>query len=326
MSLNTSINILVTGGCGFIGSNFINYAIQNRIDWNIFNIDAMYYCASHSHIHPDVQKSERYTFIEGNICNSSLVVSILTQYNITHVLHFAAQSHVQNSFADASVFITDNILGTQVLLESCRSYGYIKKFIHVSTDEVYGESISNKKTETCILCPTNPYAASKAGAEFMAQAYLHSYGLPVIITRGNNVYGPNQHLEKLIPCFINKILNNEKMPVQGEGLAKRAFMFVSDTVSAFEIILDNGVIGEIYNIGCDDGYEYTVKQVAKILLSIIRGEQDDVDSHIEYIIDRPYNDMRYYISNNKLKELGWRQKVDFISGVTKLINHYNKKL
>ena len=178
-----------------------------------------------------------------------------------------------------------------------------------------------KKNEHSILCPTNPYAATKAAAELIAASYRHSFNMPIIITRGNNVYGPNQHVEKLIPCFINKILNNEKMPIQGEGLAKRAFMFVSDTVSAFELILDNGVIGEIYNIGCDDGYEYTVKEVATTLLSIIR-EDVDVDSYIEYIIDRPYNDMRYYISNNKLKELGWIQKVDFISGITKLINHF----
>ena len=212
-----STRILVTGGCGFIGSNFINYAIKNRPDWLIVNLDAMYYCASQKHIEKEVKNSERYFFIEGNICDFKLVKNILTTKNITHVLHFAAQSHVQNSFKDASVFIRDNISGTQTLLECVREYNKIVKFIHVSTDEVYGEALENKRTEQSILCPTNPYAASKAGAELMAQSYCHSYKIPLIITRGNNVYGPNQHIEKLIPCFIEKTKNREKLIIQGDG-------------------------------------------------------------------------------------------------------------
>lgn len=316
-----SIRMLVTGGCGFIGSNFINYAIKNRPDWFIINLDAMYYCASETHIDSDVQKSGRYLFIEGNICDSELVKHILKSRNITHVLHFAAQSHVQNSFKDASEFVKDNVLGTQILLECAREYGKLEKFIHVSTDEVYGEALENKKTEQSVLCPTNPYAASKAGAELMAQAYCHSYKLPIVITRGNNVYGPNQHVEKLIPCFIQKAKNGAKLTVQGDGSARRAFMYVLDTVRAFECIMDKGNIGEIYNIGCDEGTEYTVLEVAKKILDIVKeGTDYKLEDHLEFIEDRPFNDRRYYISNDKLKALGWTQEVSFLDGLCFLLN------
>ena len=311
--------ILVTGGCGFIGSNFVNYAIKNRPDWFIVNLDAMYYCASLDHIDEDVKKSDRYVFIEGNIRNSKLVSDILKRNSITHIIHFAAQSHVQNSFKDVSVFIRDNVEGTQILLECARHYGKLVKFVHVSTDEVYGEALHAKKTEQSILCPTNPYAASKAGAELLAQAYCHSYNLPVVITRGNNVYGPNQHIEKLIPCFINKIKNGKKMPIQGDGSSIRSFMHVDDAVSEFECILDNGEIGEIYNIGCDEGVEFNVLEVALIILKHIKGESTNVEGHIEFIEDRPYNDKRYYISNRKLKNLGWKQIVTFENGIKKII-------
>jgi dTDP-glucose 4,6-dehydratase len=315
--------ILVTGGCGFIGSNFVNYMIKNRLDFNIVNLDAMYYCASHNHIDEHVKTSFRYTFIEGNICDSKLVSSILKKHSITHVLHFAAQSHVQNSFKDASCFVQDNICGTQILLECVRGYNKIIKFIHVSTDEVYGESFDTKMTEQSILCPTNPYAASKAGAELMAHAYLRSYKLPIIITRGNNVYGKNQHIEKLIPCFIQKSKNGEKLTIQGDGSSCRAFMYVSDTVRAFECMLDRGLVGEIYNIGCDEGTEYSVLDVARKILDIVKeGKEYKLEDELEFIEDRPYNDRRYYISNNKLKALGWNQEVNFNEGLHKIIKHY----
>jgi dTDP-glucose 4,6-dehydratase len=316
-----SVRMLVTGGCGFIGSNFINYIIKKRPDWFIVNLDAMYYCANKTHIDEDVKMSGRYILIEGNICDSDLVKSILIDKKITHVLHFAAQSHVQNSFKDASEFVKDNVLGTQTLLECVRAYGKIEKFVHVSTDEVYGEALENKKTEQSVLCPTNPYAASKAGAELMAQAYCHSYKLPIVITRGNNVYGPNQHVEKLIPCFIQKAKNGEKLTVQGDGSARRAFMYVLDTVRAFECIVDKGNIGEIYNIGCDEGTEYTVLEVARKILDIVKkGTDYKLEDHLEFIEDRPFNDRRYYISNDKLKALGWAQEVSFLDGLCFLLN------
>ena len=317
------INLLVTGGCGFIGSNFINYIFQKN-KYNIVNLDAMYYCASEDNVNKDIQNSKDYTFVKGNLCSEDLVNHILKVHNIDQVIHFAAQSHVQNSFDNSLQFTHDNILGTHMLLECCRKYGKIQKFIHVSTDEVYGESMNDineqHKTEYSILCPTNPYAATKAGAELISQSYNHSYNMPIIITRGNNVYGPNQYPEKLIPKFIQLLQNDNPVTIQGDGLAVRSFLHVIDTVHAFEIILEKGTIGEIYNIGCDKDMEYTVMDVAKLLISKMK-KNDAYEKWISYIFDRPFNDQRYYISNNKLKDLGWDITIKFEDGINDLLSH-----
>jgi len=319
--MSERINLLVTGGCGFIASNFINH-ISRTEKYNIINIDAMYYCANEENVNNNIRNSDYYTFVKGNICSDDLINHILTMHKIDMVIHFAAQSHVQNSFEDSLQFTKDNILGTHVLLESCRKYGKIQKFIHVSTDEVYGESMNNinetHKTEHSILCPTNPYAATKASAELIAQSYNHSYNMPIVITRGNNVYGPNQYPEKLIPRFIQQLQNNQKVTIQGDGSAVRAFLHTEDTVRAFETILNDGVVGEIYNIGCDDNMEYSVLDVAKILIKKIKNT-DNYDEWITYIDDRPFNDQRYYISNEKVKNLGWSIKVSFEDGIDRLL-------
>ena len=319
--MDQRINLLVTGGCGFIASNFINH-ISRTQKYNIINIDAMYYCANEENVNKDIRNSDYYTFVKGNICSEDLINHILTTHKIDMVIHFAAQSHVQNSFEDSLQFTKDNILGTHVLLESCRKYGKIQKFIHVSTDEVYGESMNNinetHKTEHSILCPTNPYAATKASAELIAQSYNHSYNMPIVITRGNNVYGPNQYPEKLIPRFIQQLQNNQKVTIQGDGSAVRAFLHTEDTVRAFETILNDGVVGEIYNIGCDDNMEYSVLDVAKMLIKKIKNT-DNYDEWITYIEDRPFNDQRYYISNEKVKNLGWSIKVSFEDGIDRLL-------
>ena len=317
-----TINLLVTGGCGFIGSNFINYYFPKNKISKLINLDAMYYCANENNVNNSIRNCNKYTLVKGNLCDSDLINHILRVYNITHVIHFAAQSHVQNSFDDSLTFTKDNILGTHILLESCRKYGKIDRFIHVSTDEVYGESMNSvdeyHKTEHSILCPTNPYAATKAGAELIAQSYNHSYKMPIIITRGNNVYGPNQYPEKLIPRFIKLLKEGKKVTIQGKGSSVRAFLHAYDTASAFESILERGEIGEIYNIGCDEGMEYSVMDVAKILIKMIK-KTDNYDEWIEYIEDRPFNDQRYYISNQKLKNLGWTIKKEFISGLKEII-------
>jgi len=319
--MSERINLLVTGGCGFIASNFINH-ISRTQKYNIINIDAMYYCANEENVNNNIRNSDYYTFVKGNICSEDLINHILTTHKIDMVIHFAAQSHVQNSFEDSLQFTKDNILGTHVLLESCRKYGKIQKFIHVSTDEVYGESMNNinetHKTEHSILCPTNPYAATKASAELIAQSYNHSYNMPIVITRGNNVYGPNQYPEKLIPRFIQQLQNNQKVTIQGDGSAVRAFLHTEDTVRAFETILNDGVVGEIYNIGCDDNMEYSVLDVAKMLIKKIKNT-DNYDEWITYIEDRPFNDQRYYISNEKVKNLGWSIKVSFEDGIDRLL-------
>lgn len=321
-------NLLVTGGCGFIGSNYINYIFEKYNDFNIINIDAMYYCASENNIDCNVRNSERYTLIKGNLCSYDLVYHVIVSYKIDYVIHFAAQSHVQNSFEDALQYTKDNVFGTHNLLEVARKYGKVKKFIHVSTDEVYGESMiehhETKKTEESILCPTNPYAATKASAELIAQSYYYSFNMPIIITRGNNVYGPNQYPEKIIPRFIKLLSENNKVTIQGDGSNVRAFIHVYDVVKAFDIILEKGVIGEIYNIGSDDNEEYTVKYVAEMLIKKIK-KTDNHDDYIEYITDRPFNDKRYYISNQKIKNLGWDITENFDEGINKLIETYENK-
>ncbi len=315
------LNLLITGGCGFIGSNFINY-IFDRTDYNIINLDAMYYCASENNVKEEIRNNNRYKLIKGNLCSYDLVRHIINDYKIDYIIHFAAQSHVQNSFEDSLQYTKDNIEGTHTLLEVCRKYKNIKKFIHVSTDEVYGESMieedENKKTENSILCPTNPYAATKAGAELIAQSYYHSFKMPIIITRGNNVYGPNQYPEKLIPRFIELLRDNKKVTIQGDGSNIRAFLHSQDVARAFEIILEKGKVGEIYNIGSDENQEYTVLQVAKLLIEKIKNTKD-YNEWITYIEDRPFNDKRYYISNQKIKDLGWSIDVNFEDGINELL-------
>lgn len=316
--------LLVTGGCGFIGSNFINLTMEKFDNIHIINYDAMYYCADELNVNDLWRKSSRYTFVKGNLCSMDLVRHVLATYHPTHIIHFAAQSHVQNSFSDALQYTQDNIVGTHTLLEATRLYGKIKKFIHVSTDEVYGESMLDAgevhKTEHSVLCPTNPYAATKAGAELMAQSYNHSFGMPIVITRGNNVFGPNQYPEKVIPRFIQQLKAGEKVTIQGDGSCVRAFLHSYDTARAFQRILERGKIGEIYNIGCDEGMEYSIIDVAKMLIEKICGTTD-YDEWITYIKDRPFNDQRYYISNQKLKDLGWDITISFEEGIDKLIKN-----
>ena len=322
------MKLLVTGGCGFIGSNFINYFFKENTEATIINLDAMYYCASETNIDEEVRTSPRYHLIKGNLCSYDLISNILSIYQIDTVIHFAAQSHVQNSFEDALQYTHDNVQGTHTLLEACRKYNKdnnkINRFIHISTDEVYGESMINeneeKKNENSILCPTNPYAATKAAAELIAKSYYHSFKMPIIITRGNNVYGPNQYPEKLIPRFIQQLQENKKVTIQGDGSNVRAFLHVNDVCSALKLVLENGQIGEIYNIGSDDHHEYTVLQIAHILIQKIKNiPVSEYNDWITYIEDRPFNDKRYYISNEKVKQLGWTINVDFDKGIDELV-------
>jgi dTDP-glucose 4,6-dehydratase len=321
-TLKEEINLLVTGGCGFIGSNFINYYFPKQKVDKLVNLDAMYYCADKNNIDESIRKNAKYILVEGNLCDENLIKRTLMQHQITHVIHFAAQSHVQNSFEDSLIFTKDNVLGTHILLECVRKYNKVKKIIHVSTDEVYGESMNTvdetHKTEHSILCPTNPYAATKAGAELIAQSYSHSYRMPIIITRGNNVYGPNQYPEKLIPRFIKLLNENKKVTIQGKGTSVRAFLHAYDTAKAFECILEKGSIGEIYNIGCDEGMEFSVMEIAKILIKTMKNTED-YDAWIEYVEDRPFNDQRYYISNQKLKDLGWNIEIELMTGLKAIV-------
>ena len=319
--------LFITGGAGFIGSNFINQLFphleKSKSQFKIINFDALYYCAAQNNVEEYIRNSDKYTFIHGNLQSYDLLKYIFETNVVTHIIHFAAQSHVQNSFTDALQYTKDNVVGTHNLLEATRLYcPSLKKFIHVSTDEVYGESMLHCneacKTEQSILCPTNPYAASKAAAELIAQSYIHSFNIPIIITRGNNVYGPNQYPEKVVPLFISQLKQGNKVTIQGDGSCVRAFLHAFDTANAFIRILEAGQIGEIYNIGCDEGMEYSILDVAKILIKKIHNTEDYA-KWITYIVDRPFNDKRYYISNQKLKNLDWAINIDFDKGIDMLL-------
>ena len=317
------MNILVTGGCGFIGSNFINYYFDKYNDCNIICLDAMYYCASIENVNKNIRESKRYNYIKGNLNDYKLIVNILYLHNITHIVHFAAQSHVDNSFTNSLMYTEDNVKGTHTLLEAIKNTNLNILLLHFSTDEVYGESLLDTdimKTESTILCPTNPYAASKAAAEMYVMSYIHSFKLKAIITRGNNVYGINQYPEKLISKFIMLLKDSKKCPIHGKGETIRNFINVDDVSTAVDIILNKGVIGEIYNIGSNHTNEMSVMQITKILIEKICNDTM-IDKYIEYVEDRPFNDKRYFICNNKLTDLGWEQKVDFETGINNLISH-----
>ena len=352
-NLSNSLNdcqetvICVTGGAGFIGSHYINYVWNTYKHIRIINVDCLYYCANLSNIDACVRDDDqRYKFRHINLADSTAgneLTMMFKEFSVTHVVHFAAQSHVQNSFGESLQYTQDNVVGTHNLLEASRRYDKLQLFVHVSTDEVYGESMidaakDQHKTEQSILCPTNPYAATKAAAELIAQSYYHSFKLPLIITRGNNVYGPRQYPEKLIPRFIQLLRDDHKLTIQGDGSNLRSFIHVSDVCRAFDVIIKHGSIGEIYNIGSNVENEYSVMDVAKLLINLVKGvdvsNTNNLNTHsnsisdlewIEYVEDRPFNDKRYYISNNKLKQLGWDIQVDFISGLTDLVRNCNSE-
>jgi dTDP-glucose 4,6-dehydratase len=310
------MNILVTGGCGFIGSNFINYMLKTYANINIYNIDCLNYCANESNVIPH----KNYKFIKGNITSKDLILHILQEYNITHLVHFAAQSHVDNSFDNSLQYTTDNVYGTHVLLQASKEYGKLERFIHFSTDEVYGEVDLEHPGchEKSLLNPTNPYAATKAAAEFLVRSYYHSFKLPAIIIRCNNVYGPNQYPEKLIPKFINLLKSGKKLTIHGKGDTRRNFIWAEDVAIATDCVLTKGVINEIYNIGTTN--EYSVLDIATILVSILTTDKK-LENHIEFVEDRPFNDYRYSVNTENLKALGWQEiYTDFIKNIIQLCN------
>lgn len=311
-------NLLVTGGCGFIGSNFINYYKEKYPNIKIINFDKLDYCSDKNNVKYD-------KLIIGNLKNKDLVLHILNEYEIDTVIHFAAQTHVDNSFGNSLEFTIDNILGTHTLLECCRVYNKINRFIHISTDEVYGEVDIDHKgcSEKSLLNPTNPYAATKAGAEFIVRSYYYSFKMPIIITRGNNVYGPRQYPEKLIPKFINQLINNKKCTIHGKGLTRRNFIYVQDVVKAIEIILQNGIINNIYNIGTNN--EYSVFEIAEKLVKYLK-PNDKIDDWIEYVTDRNFNDYRYAIESTELRNLGWKEETTFEQGFKNTIDCIYKNI
>lgn len=297
-------NVMVTGGCGFIASNFLNRMKERYPNLNFVNVDKLDYCSNIENVNTGVA-----TLVKGNVGNKQLMEHLIEVYKFDAIFHFAAQSHVDNSFDNALSFTMDNTHATHVLIEACRRHIPNVEFIHFSTDEVYGESKTDVPfTENeGVLRPTNPYSASKAAAEMIVRSYIESFGMNIKVIRCNNVYGPNQYPEKLIPKFKRLLREDKKCTIHGSKSAtvKRAFMHVEDVVDAVEIVWKKGIPGEVYNIASDD--ELTVMEVSQLIIETIKGTKN-YDDWITYVEDRPFNDQRYFICAKKLKELGWSQK------------------
>lgn len=307
------LRLLVTGGLGFIGSNFIRFMLEKYPDYRITNLDLQTYAGN-----PDNLKgieNSNYKFIRGDICDRNIVEKVIQ--NVDVVVHFAAESHVDRSIDDASAFVRTNVLGTFVLLDSALKHN-IKRFIHISTDEVYGSISKGSFTENDILTPSSPYSSSKAGSDLLARSYFITHKLPVIITRCTNNFGPYQYPEKLIPLFITNLIENKKVPVYGTGKNVRDWIYVEDHCKAVDFVLHKGNVGEIYNIG--GGAEKTNLEITEKILNML--EKDD--SMVEYVKDRPGHDLRYSLDCTKLRRLGWAPEHEFEDALYDTVRWYSE--
>lgn len=308
--------ILVTGGAGFIGSNFIRYMLNKYEDYKIINLDLLTYAGNLENL-KDVEDNPNYEFIKGDIADRELVNNLFEKYKFDYVINFAAESHVDRSIEDPGIFVKTNIMGTQVLLDAAKKYG-IEKYLQVSTDEVYGALGSTGMfTEKIPLAPNSPYSASKASADLLVRAYYKTFGLPVNITRCSNNYGPYQFPEKLIPLMIVNALEDKDLPVYGDGLQVRDWLHVKDHCSAIDTVLHKGKIGEVYNIGGNN--EKKNIEIVKLILEKL----GKPESLIKYVKDRPGHDRRYAIDNTKITtELGWEPSYTFEQGMEETIQWY----
>lgn len=308
------MKLLVTGGAGFIGSNFIRYAVNKN--YSVVNIDKLTYAGNPENL-KDISGHNNYRFVRGDIADSCLVESTFEE-DIDAIVNFAAESHVDRSISDASLFIKTNVEGTRVLLDAALSRGV--RFLQISTDEVYGSlGAQGYFTEDTPLSPNNPYAASKAAADLLVRAYFKTYGLPVNITRCSNNYGPNQHPEKLIPLTITNVLQDIPVPVYGDGHYIRDWLHVEDHCRAIEAVLQRGVAGEVYNIG--GGNERSNIELVKTILSLI--EKDE--RLISFVGNRPGHDRRYAIDYAKInRDLGWSPLIHFDRGIAETVSWYAK--
>ena len=307
------MNLLITGGAGFIGSNFIRYILNKYPDYRIINLDKLTYCGNLENLR-DIENNPNYAFVKGDICDERIVDRVVSR-KPGAIINFAAETHVDRSIIGAQDFIKTDILGTQTLLESAKKYS-IQKYIQISTDEVYGAIKTGSFTEKSPLRPNNPYSASKAGADLMVRAYAKTFGLPVIITRSSNNFGPYQYPEKLIPLFVTNLLEDKKVPIYGDGQQVRDWIYVVDNCQGIDYILHHGQVGEIYNIG--GGNEKTNLEITKIIL----GQLGKDKSYIEYVRDRLGHDWRYSLNSTKLQSLGWRPRYEFEEAMAKTIQWY----
>ncbi len=306
--------ILITGGAGFIGSNFIRYMIEKYPNYKFINLDALTYCGNLENLE-GIEKNPNYNFVKGNITDKKLIDNLVSK--VDYIVNFAAESHVDRSIKDPEIFIKSNILGTQNLLNAAKKHN-IKKFLQVSTDEVYGSlGKTGYFTEETPLQPNSPYSATKASADLMVRAYHNTFDLPVNITRCSNNYGPYQFPEKLIPLMISNALEDEPLPIYGDGKNIRDWLHVYDHCTAINLVLHEGKLGEIYNIGGHN--EKQNIEIVKLILSALNKDY----SLIKFVNDRLGHDKRYAIDSNKIRtELGWKPKYTFETGIVETINWY----
>ncbi|HEY6952804.1 MAG TPA: dTDP-glucose 4,6-dehydratase [Bacteroidota bacterium] len=312
------MNILVTGGAGFIGSNFVHFILEHRPAYKVVNLDKLTYAGNLQNLE-DVRNHPNYVFEKADICDHEAVERIVQRHNVNAVVHFAAESHVDRSILGSAEFIRTNVSGTQVLLDAAKKYQF-RKFLQVSTDEVYGSlGVSGLFTEQTPLHPNSPYSASKAGADLLALAYHHTHSLPVVITRCSNNYGPFQFPEKLIPLMIANALNDRPLPVYGDGKNVRDWLHVRDHCAAIDRVFHDGKIGEVYNIGGNN--EWKNIDIVKLVLNLV----EKPESLITYVKDRLGHDRRYAIDSSKIqRELGWKPSYTFEQGMKETVNWYQK--
>lgn len=308
------MRLLVTGGAGFIGNCFIRHILNKHPDYKVYNLDALTYAGNIENLN-DVKDNPNYKFVHGNICDKKLVRELISQ--VDYVVNFAAESHVDRSITGPEIFIETNVQGTMNLLQASKEIG-VERFLQVSTDEVYGSlGATGYFYETTPIQPNSPYSASKASADLLVRAYYETYKLPVLTTRCSNNYGPYQYPEKLIPFFVSLLLKGEKVPVYGDGLNVRDWLYVYDHCEAIDVVLHKGKVGEVYNIGGHN--EKTNMEITKLVLDAMGKDE----SSIKYVEDRLGHDRRYAIDNTKIQtELGWEPSVTFEEGIKLTIDWY----
>lgn len=311
------MKVLVTGGAGFIGGNFIHYMLEEYPTYDLYNLDTLTYAGDLTK-HKEIENNPKYHFVKMDIVNRQAVMQLFEQEKFDFIVHFAAESHVDRSIKEPEIFIQSNVMGTQVLLDAAKTYG-ITKFLHVSTDEVYGDLDFDPTTfftESTPLAPNSPYSASKAASDLLVRAYHETFKLPINITRCSNNYGPYHFPEKLIPLTISRVLNNEKVPVYGTGSNVRDWLHVYDHCAAIALVLHKGVDGEVYNVGGHN--ERTNLEIVKTILRTLHKSED----LIEFVSDRLGHDLRYAIDPTKLEALGWKPTYNFDTGIAQTIEWY----
>lgn len=309
------VSVLVTGGAGFIGSNFVRYAIAARPDWHITTLDKLTYAGRLENL-KDLEGDPRHTFILGDVADPAIAAPLVKAAEI--VVHFAAETHVDRSLMSAGEFITTDVYGTFVLLDAARQAPALRRFVQISTDEVYGSVPQGSSRETDELRPRNPYSASKAGADRLAYSYWATYGVPVVITRASNNYGPYHFPEKIIPLFITNALDDTPVPLYGDGLQERDWLHVSDHCAALDLLIHEGVSGEVYNVG-GGNHVRNVDLTREILRLVGRPE-----SLIQHVEDRQGHDRRYSLDTSKLQGLGWRPRVTFEDGLRDTVEWFRQ--